>query len=58
MIHLELSKEHLDELHKQATENPCVRFRKKCWVVYLKGNGYTHLEIARVVRVTEDSITE
>ena len=58
MIHLELSKEHLDELHKQATENSCVRSRKKCWVVYLKGNGYTHLEIARVVRVTEDSITE
>jgi transposase len=57
MINLELSKEHLDELHKQAAENPCVRVRKKCWVVYLKGNGYTHQEIAKVVRVDEDSIT-
>ncbi|MBM3230003.1 IS630 family transposase, partial [Candidatus Parvarchaeota archaeon] len=58
MIHLELNKEQLDELHKQAAENTCVRARKKCWVVYLKGNDYAHQEIAKVVRVDEDSVTE
>lgn len=57
MIHLKLNKEQLDELHKQAAENPCVRARRKCWVVYLKGNGYAHQEIVKVVRVDEDSIT-
>ena len=58
MIDLELTKEQLDELHKEATENPCVRARKKCWVVYLKGKGYAHKEIADVVRVDEDTVTE
>ena len=51
MIDLELAKEQLDELHKEVTENPCARARKKCWGVYLKGKGYAHREIAGVVRV-------
>ena len=58
MIHLELTEEKLDELHKEATDNLCARARKKCWVVYLKGKGYAHREIADVMRVDEDSITE
>jgi transposase len=57
MIDLELTKEQLDELHKEATENPCARARKKCWVVYLRGKGYAHREIAGVVRVDEDTVT-
>ena len=40
MIDLELTKDQLDELHKEASENPNARARKKCWVVYLHGKGY------------------
>jgi transposase len=58
MIDLKLTAEQLDELHKEATENPCVRARKKCWVVYLKGKGYAHREIAGVVRVDGDTVTD
>ena len=58
MIALELTEAQLDELHKEATENSCVRARKKCWVVYLKGKGYAHQEIANVVRVEGDTVTE
>ena len=58
MIRIELSKEQLDELYKEATENSSARARKKCLVVYLKGNGYQHREVANLIRVDEDSITE
>ncbi|MEF8713479.1 MAG: IS630 family transposase [Accumulibacter sp.] len=58
MIDLKLTEEQLDELHKEASGNPCPRARKRCWVVYLKGKGYAHREIADVVRVDEDTVTE
>lgn len=58
MIVLELTEEQLDELYKEATENSCARARKKCWVVYLKGKGHAHQEIADVVRVEGDTVTD
>jgi len=57
MIDLDLTEKQLDELHKEASENPSARARKKCWVVYLKGKGYAHGEIADVVRVDGDTVT-
>lgn len=57
MIDLKLTEGQLEELHKEASENSCRRARKKCWVVYLKGKGYAHPEIADVVRVEGDTVT-
>lgn len=57
MIDLELTEKQLDELHKEASENPSARARKKCWVVYLHGKGFAHREIADVVRVDGDTVT-
>lgn len=57
MITLELTEEQLDELYKEASGNPNERARKKCWVVYLRGKGFAHREIADVVRVDEDTVT-
>lgn len=57
MIELEVTEEQLDELHKEASENPSARARKKCWVVYLRGKGFAHREIADVVRVDGDTVT-
>jgi DNA-directed RNA polymerase specialized sigma24 family protein len=58
MVELKLTDERLDELQQEASGNSCERARNKCWVVYLKGNGYAHREIAKVVRVDEDTVTE
>ena len=57
MIDLDLTEKQLDELHKEASENPSARARKKCWVVYLHGKGFAHREIADVVRVDGDTVT-
>ena len=58
MIDLKVTEAQLDELPKEASGNPCARARKKCWVVYHQGKGYAHREIADVVRVDEDTVTE
>ena len=58
MINLNLTEAQMDELHKEASDNPCPRARRKCWVVYLRGNGYACQEVAGVVRVDADTVTE
>ncbi len=58
MIDLDLTETQLDELHREASVNPCERARRKCWVVYLRGNGYACREIAGLVRVDADTVTE
>lgn len=58
MINLKLTEEQLAELHKEASENSSARARKKCWVVYLKGKGFAHREIADLIRVDGDTVTE
>lgn len=55
--HLELRDEELDDLHREAFGHPDARSRKKCLVIYLKGHGHAHGEIARIVRVDEDTVT-
>jgi transposase len=58
MIDLELTEEQLDGLHKEASESPSARARRKCWVVYLRGKGFAHRQIAEVVRVDADTVTD
>ena len=58
MIDLELTEAQLDELHKAASENPRARARRKCWVAYRRGKGYPCREIADVVRLDGDTVTE
>jgi transposase len=57
MIYLQLTEIQLDELYKEANENACPRARRKCWVVYLRGKGYICQEIAEIVRVDADTVT-
>jgi len=58
VIELELTKEQLDELHREASKNPVERARRKCWVVYIRGIGIARKEVASIVRVDEDTVTE
>ncbi len=57
MIKLNLSDEQLSELHGEAMKNVCPRARKKCWVVYLRGKGFSNVVIADLVKVDVDSVT-
>lgn len=57
MIELNLTETQLDELHQEASHNPCARARRKCWVVYLRGKGFACREIADLVRVDTDTVT-
>ncbi|MDD2759904.1 MAG: helix-turn-helix domain containing protein [Methylomonas sp.] len=57
MINPRLNEKPLDELHTVASENPCSRARIKCRAVYLLGKGYACKEIAEVIRVDADTVT-
>jgi len=37
--------------------NPNARVRKKCWVVYLRKNGYRRKEVAELLRIDEDTVS-
>jgi len=39
------------------TLNPNARVRKKCWVVYLRKNGYRRKEVAELLRIDEDTVS-
>ena len=57
MLAIEIKSEDLDTLHNEIMSNLYPRARPKCMVVYLKGMGYLHTEIAEIVRVNEDTVT-
>jgi len=57
LISIELTQETLDSLYHFIMTSPNERIRKKCLVLYLKGLGLEHKEIARIARVDQDTVT-
>ena len=57
MITLKLSEEQLDDLYEGLSSNANPRARKKCLIVYLRAKGRSCHEIADIVRVNEDTVT-
>ena len=47
----------LDELFPEMTLNPNSRVRKKCLVVYLRKKGYRREEVAELLRIDEDTVS-
>jgi transposase len=47
----------LDELFPEMTLNKNSRARKKCLVVYLRKKGYQREEVAELLRIDEDTVT-
>jgi transposase len=47
----------LDELFSEMTLNTNSRARKKCWVVYLRKKGSRREEVAELLRIDEDTVT-
>lgn len=54
---LKLTKQQLDDLYEEMMSNPEHRARTKCLVVYLRALGKLRYEIAEIVRIDEDSVT-
>src|SRR5450759_2692351 len=52
-----MTEEQLDELFPEMTLNPNPRVRKKCLVVYLRKKGYRREEVAELLRIDEDTVT-
>jgi transposase len=50
-------KKQLDELFPELTLNTNSRVRKKCLVVYLRKKGYRREEVAELLRIDEDTVT-
>lgn len=57
MLTLELTNEQLDELYQEMLSNTVPRSRNRCLVIYLRGNGHSRQEVARLARVDEDTVT-
>lgn len=57
MINIEITKEALDSIYHEMMTSPSVRARKKLMVIYLKGMGMSHQDIAALVRVDQDTVT-
>ena len=57
MITLKLSEKQLDDLYEGMSSNANPRARKKCLIVYLRAKGRRCHEIADIVRVDEDTVT-
>jgi transposase len=52
-----MTEKQLDELFPEMTLNPNSRARKKCLVVYLRKKGYQREEVAELLRIDEDTVT-
>lgn len=57
MISIEFTQKTLDSLYNYIMTCPDERARKKCLVLYLKGMGLSHKEIAAIARVDPDTVT-
>jgi len=58
VIKLDLTEHQFDELYRESSKNSSERARRKCLVVYLRGKGISRREVADIVRVDEDTVTE
>lgn len=58
MIHIEFTEEQKKDLHYWRFHHPHPRVQRKMEVVWLKSQGVAHQEIARLVNIDMDTVTE
>ncbi len=56
MIQLSFSAEEIEQLHYERFHHPHPRVQQKMEALYLKSQGYSHREIARLIRVTKPTL--
>lgn len=57
MIHLEFTPEAITALHHERFHHPHPRVQRKMDVLLLKSNGLSHKKIARITRVSVNTVT-
>jgi transposase len=57
MLKLDFAEEEIEPLYRQFMEHPSGHAKQKLHVVYLNALGLPHQEIARIARVSGDSVT-
>lgn len=57
MIKITFTEEEIAALKKEKEYNPFPKVRRRCEVVYLKSQGFTHKEIEKIVGLTHGTIT-
>lgn len=57
MLKIAFTEEEIKQIYREFMGHPSGPIKIKLHVVYLKALGLSHLEIARIARVSEDSVT-
>lgn len=58
MIQISFSKDEISELKKEKDNNPFPKVRRRCYVLYLKSQGYAHKEIAKIIGISAQTVTD
>jgi hypothetical protein len=56
MIKIEFTQEEIKQLHYERFHHPHPRVQQRIETVYLKAPGYSHQEIGRVMRISQNSL--
>lgn len=57
MYSLNLTSAELDRVFENMQSHSNERSRRKCMVIYLRANNYSNKEVAKLLRIDEDTIT-
>ncbi len=57
MIQISFTENEIFELKKEKDINPFSGIRCRCHVVYLKSQGYSHKEIAKIIGISPQTVT-
>lgn len=57
MLHVALPEADKEVLAEERFVHPHPRVQQRMWVVWLKGQGFAHQDIARAMGVTDDTVT-
>jgi len=56
MIKIEFTEEEIEKLHYERFHHPHPRVQQRIETVYLKALGYSHQEIGRIMRISQNSL--
>jgi len=58
MIQISFTADEISELKKEKENNPFPKVRRRCYVLYLKSQGYAHKEIAKIIGISPQTVTD
>ena len=58
MIQISFTEDEISELKKEKDNNPFPKIRRRCYVLYLKSQSYAHKEIAKIIGISPQTVTD